>query len=67
MESCVQPKKAPSPILVTLSGIVINVKDWQLEKAPHPILDTLSGIVIDVKDVQPAKASSYINLQEPLT
>ena len=46
------PEKAESPILVTLSGIVIAVKLVQPEKAYSSIYSTLSGIVIDVKLVQ---------------
>ena len=43
-------------MLVTLSGMVIEVKPVQLEKAPLPMLVTLSGMVIEVKLLQPAKA-----------
>ena len=46
--SLVQPLKGSSPILITLSGIVIDVKAVQSLKASSPILVTLSGIVIDV-------------------
>ena len=46
------PEKTLPPILVTLSGIVIDVKLVQSEKAPISILVTLSGIVIAVKLVQ---------------
>ena len=42
-------KNALSPILVTLSGIVIEVKTLQPANATSPILVTLSGIVIVVK------------------
>ena len=45
-----------TPILVTLFGIVIDVKFEQLEKALLSILVTLFGIVIDVKLSQLAKA-----------
>ena len=51
-----QLPKAKLPILVTLSGIVILVKDIQLENARSPILVTLFGIVTLVKDVQPENA-----------
>ena len=51
-----QPKKAPSPIEVTQSGITIEIKDVQSEKAYLPIDVTLSGITIDVKDEQLEKA-----------
>jgi hypothetical protein len=40
-------KKATSPILVTLSGIVTEV-NWLPAKAAVPILVTLSGIVTEV-------------------
>jgi hypothetical protein len=39
--------KADSPILLTDSGIVIDLRQMQLEKAPSSILVTESGIVID--------------------
>ena len=54
----VQPKNACLPILVTPSGIVIEVKLAQPEKALPPMLVTLSGIVIEVKLVQPENALS---------
>jgi hypothetical protein len=50
--------KAPSPMLVTLLGIVTEVKLLQLEKAEFPMLVTLLGIVTDLKPLQPIKASS---------
>ena len=40
-------------MLVTLLGIVTEVKDLQPEKALSPMLVTLSGIVIEVKEEQP--------------
>ena len=40
-------------MLVTLLGIVIEVKPVQRENAPLPMLATLLGIVIEVKPVQP--------------
>ena len=40
-------------MLVTLPGIVIDVKPVQLSNAEAPMLVTLSGIVIDVNPVQP--------------
>ena len=46
-------ENAPEPMLVTLSGIVIDVKPTQPENAPPPMLVTLSEIVIDVKPAQP--------------
>ena len=43
-----QPENALTPMLVTLSGIVIDVSLEQPENAEVPMLVTLSGIVIDV-------------------
>ena len=43
-------------MLVTLPGIVTEVKPVQLEKAAAPMLVTPSGIVTEVKLVQPLKA-----------
>ena len=48
--------KAWSPILVTLLGMVIEVKEEQPEKALLPILVTLLGMVTEVKEEQPSKA-----------
>ena len=44
-----QPKKAPSPILVAVLGIVTEVRPLQPKKAYSPILVTEFGIVTDVK------------------
>ena len=44
--------KALEPILITLSGIVTDVKLVQPPKALSPILVTPSGIVTDVKLLQ---------------
>ena len=43
-------------MLVTLSGMVTDVKPPQPSKAIPPIYVTLSGMVTDVKPVQPRKA-----------
>ena len=43
-------------MLVTLLGIVIEVKPEQPRKAPSPMLVTLLGIVTEVKEEQPRKA-----------
>ncbi len=43
-------------MLLTLSGIVMLVKEEQPEKAPSPMLLTLFGIVMLFRDLQPAKA-----------
>ena len=40
-------------MLVTLSGIVMDVKPVQPEKAESPMLVTLSGMVMVAKLVQP--------------
>ena len=39
-------------MLVTLLGIVTEVKEEQSWKAPSPMLVTLSGIVTEVKEEQ---------------
>ena len=43
-------------MLVTPSGIVIEVKPVQPENALPPMLVTPSGIVIEVRPVQPENA-----------
>ena len=48
--------KAPSPILVTVFGIVIEVKLLQPEKAKSRIIVTELGFVIDCKPLQLRKA-----------
>ena len=45
-------------MLVTLSGMVIDVKPVQSQKAPYPMLVTLSGMVIEISPLQTAKAHS---------
>ena len=50
-----QSQNASSPILVTLSGMVILVRK-QSSNAEFPILVTLSGMVILVRPEQPANA-----------
>ena len=47
-----QPRKAASPILVTLLGMVMEVSP-EVEKASTPILVTLLGIVMEVSLEQP--------------
>ena len=49
-------ENALSPIDVTLSGMVTDVKPLQPEKAYSPIDVTLSGMVTDVKPLQLRKA-----------
>ena len=43
-------------MLVTLSGIAIEVKPLHPQKAELPMLVTLSGMVIEVRDLQSRKA-----------
>ena len=47
-----QFQKAPSPMLVTLLGMVTEVKLLQVLKALPPMLVTLLGIVTEVKPEQ---------------
>ena len=42
-----------SPILVTLSGMLIELKEEQSLNADSPILVTLFGMFIEVNDEQP--------------
>jgi hypothetical protein len=51
-----EPLKAPSPMLVTLLGIVTLARLLQLLKAPYPMLVTLLGMVTLPRLVQMAKA-----------
>ena len=48
--------KAQPPILVTLLGMVIEVKEEQSLKVLLPILVTLLGMVIEVREEQFRKA-----------
>ena len=48
-----QPKKALSPIFVTLFGMVTEVRELQLKKALSPILVTPFGMVTEVRELQP--------------
>jgi hypothetical protein len=43
-------------MLVTLSGITMEVREEQSRKAPSPILVTLSGITMEVREEQSSKA-----------
>jgi hypothetical protein len=52
----VQPEKAWSPIAVTLSGMVIEVKDLHPSKALLPMFTTLSGMFISCRAEQLKKA-----------
>ena len=53
---------APSPIVVTLSGIVTDVRLLQPLNAEFPILVTLSGIVTDVRLRQPSNVHCLIEV-----
>ena len=53
-----QPEKAPFPMLVTVAGIVTEVKLVQPRNASDPMPVTLAGIVTEVSPVQPRKAES---------
>ena len=55
-----QRMNAQVPILVTLLGMVIEVKPEQSSKAQLPILVTLLGIVMEVRSVQSSKARKPI-------
>ena len=59
----IQKRNAPTPILVTESGIVIDVK-LELRNASSPILVTELGIVIDVKLEQLRNALPLILVTE---
>ena len=45
-----EPAKAQSPMLVTLLGIVSEVREEQLLKASFPMLVTLLGIAKEVRE-----------------
>ena len=45
-------------MLVTLLGIVMEVREEQPENAELPILVTLLGIITEVREEQPKKAKS---------
>ena len=55
-----QPENAADAMLVTPSGIVIDVRPEQLENVEYPMLVTLSGIATDVNAEQPENALSAI-------
>ena len=57
-----QPLNALLSIDVTLSGIVIEVRDEQLRNALLPIDVTLFGIVIEFRDEQPINAAYPIDV-----
>ena len=56
MQILSQLSNAESPMLVTLSGIIMLVKPVQPLNAKLPILATLSGISMLVNPVQPLNA-----------
>ena len=43
-------ENAPTPIIVTLSGMAMEVKEEQPSNALSPIIVTLFGMMIDVKE-----------------
>ena len=51
-------------MLVTLSGIVTEVREAHIEKALPSMLVTPSGMVTDVREVQFWKADWHINLAD---
>ena len=51
-----QLAKTPCPILVTLFGMVIEVRLEQPEKALFPILVTPSGMLMEASLLHPEKA-----------
>ena len=51
------PINIPPPTVVTLLGIVIEVREVQFQKAASPMLVTLLPIVTEVREEQPAKAA----------
>ena len=55
VDKLLQSLKAPTPIEVTESEIVIDVSPLQPENALTPIEVTELGIVIDVNPLQPEK------------
>ena len=55
-----QPENTLSPMFVTPSGIVIEVKPMQPENALPPMFVTLAEIVIEVKLARPENASSLM-------
>ncbi len=52
----VQPLKAPWPMEVTLSGIIMDSKFEQSINTSSPILVRVPGSVIETKEEQPRKA-----------
>ena len=53
-----QPKKQPTPKLVTEDGILMDVREEQSTKHPSPKLVTEDGILMDVREEQPPKQYS---------
>ena len=54
------PLKASLPIVVTLLGMVTEVRELQSLKVLSLILVTLLGMVTEVRDLQPSKAACPI-------
>ena len=57
-DSDAQPSNAASPMVVTLLGMVTEIRPLHKEKAELLILVTLLGMVIEVRAVQNWKANS---------
>ena len=58
------PAKASLLIMVTESGMEIDVNEEQSSKASYPIMVTEFGMMMDVNDEQYAKASPPIRVTE---
>ena len=58
----VQFLKAPTPMVVTESGITFAVNEVQSEKAYHPIFLTVTGSTTDVSNLQSLKARFGISV-----
>ena len=55
-------ENANPKIVVTLEGMVIEVREVQFSKEYLPIDETLEGILTDVRAVQPLNTLSYIDV-----
>ena len=60
--SLLQSENAPTPMLVTVSGISISVRDEHNENADDPMLVTSPSIVTDFRSVQLTKVLSLISV-----
>jgi len=59
-----QPSKASFPIIVTESGIVIDLSNSHSLKVLSPILVTESGIVMDSSELHHSNVDSSISVTE---